>query len=91
MKLSFHLRAWDDYRYWKANDAKMLARVDALISDTLRSPFRGLGKPEPLRENWAGWWSRRIDSGHRFVYRVAGKGDDQVLEIMQCRFHYDRK
>lgn len=91
MKLSFHLRAWEDYGYWKSNDARMVARVDALIADTLRSPFRGIGKPEPLRDSLAGWWSRRITEEHRLVYRVAGKGADQVLEIMQCRFHYDRR
>jgi toxin YoeB len=88
VRLSFHLRAWEDYRFWQANDAKMLARVDSLINDALRSPYRGIGKPEMLRENLAGWWSRRIDREHRLIYRIAGKGDDQVLEIMQCRFHY---
>lgn len=90
MKLSFHLRAWEDYRFWQANDAKRLARVDVLISEAVRSPFRGIGKPEPLRENLGGWWSRRIEGEHRLIYRVAGKGDDQVLEILQCRFHYSR-
>jgi toxin YoeB len=91
VKLGFHLRAWDDYRHWQATDPKMLARLDALIADTIRSPFRGLGKPEPLRETWAGWWSRRIDGEHRLVYRLAGKGEEQVLEIAQCRFHYERR
>ncbi len=88
MKISFHLRAWEEYRFWQANDAKMLARVDALIADTMRSPFKGIGKPEPLRENLSGWWSRRIDGEHRLVYRLAGKSEDQVLAIMQCRYHY---
>ena len=90
MKLSFHLLAWDHYRYWQETDPKMRARLDALLAETLRSPFRGIGKPEPLRDNFAGWWSRRIDSEHRLVYRVAGKGDEQVLEIAQCRFHYGK-
>jgi toxin YoeB len=66
----------------------MLARLNALIQDARRSPFRGIGKPEPLRESLAGWWSRRIDGEHRLVYRVQGNGADQVLEIMQCRYHY---
>ena len=87
MKLSFHLRAWEEYRFWQAHDPRTLARLDALIADAIRSPFKGIGKPEPLRDNLSGWWSRRIDGEHRLVYRVAGKGDDQVLEIMQCRFH----
>ena len=87
MKLGWHLHAWEQYRYWLENDPKVRARIDALIADMVRSPFKGIGKPEPLRDNLAGWWSRRIDSEHRLVYRVAGKGDDQVLEIMQCRFH----
>ena len=88
VKLSFHLRAWEEYRFRQANDPKMLVRLDALIADAMRSPFKGIGKPEPLRENLAGWWSRRIDGEHRLVYRMAGKGDDRVLEIMQCRYHY---
>lgn len=90
MKIAFHQRGWQDYGYWKANDAKMLARVDALITGAMRSTYRGIGKPEPLGENMSGWWSRRLDSEHRLVYRVAGKGEDQVLEILQCRFHYRR-
>ena len=88
MKLSFHLRAWEEYRFWQAHDPRTLARLDALIADAIRSPFKGIGKPEPLRDNLSGWWSRRIDGEHRLVYRVAGKGADQVLEILQCRYHY---
>lgn len=88
MKLVFLPRGWNDYLAWQQADQKMLARLNALIEDMQRSPFRGLGKPEPLRENWSGWWSRRIDNEHRLVYRVIGKGDEQVLEIAQCRYHY---
>ncbi|MCY7280570.1 MAG: Txe/YoeB family addiction module toxin [Sphingomonas bacterium] len=88
MKISFRLRAWEEYRFWQANDAKMLARVDALIADTMRSPFKGIGKPEPLRENLSGWWSRRIDGEHRLAYPLARIIDDQMFEILQCRYHY---
>ena len=88
MKIGFTPTGWDDYLYWQARDSKMLARVNALIQDTQRSPFKGIGKPEPLRESWKGWWSRRIDDEHRLVYRCTGKGDDQQLEIAQCRYHY---
>ncbi|WP_375427689.1 Txe/YoeB family addiction module toxin [uncultured Sphingomonas sp.] len=68
----------------------MAQRLNALIQDTMRSPFRGIGKPEPLRESLTGLWSRRIDHEHRLTYRIAGKGSEQRLEIAQCRFHYDR-
>lgn len=88
MKLSWHLQAWEQYRYWQDNDPKMRARIDALIAAALRSPFRGIGKPEPLRDNLSGWWSRRIDGEHRLVYRLRGKDEEQVLEIAQCRYHY---
>ena len=90
MKVAFLEQGWSDYLFWQGLGAKALGRVNALIEDTKRSPFRGIGKPEPLRENWAGWWARRIDREHRLVYRVSGKGDDQFIEIAQCRFHYDR-
>lgn len=88
MKLVFTPHGWEDYLFWQSNDPKILARVNALLQDSIRSPFRGIGKPEPLRENWAGWWSRRIDGEHRLVYRMVGKGDDQQLEVAQCRFYY---
>ena len=76
---------WADYLYWQDKDRKILARVNELIRDTLRTPFSGIGKPEPLKSNLRGWWSRRITQEHRLVYRV----EDQTLIIMQCRFHYD--
>jgi toxin YoeB len=87
VKISFTPEGWDDYLYWQHADPKVLARINALLQDMARSPFRGIGKPEPLRENWAGWWSRRIDGEHRLVYRVSGSGDEQRLEIAQCRHH----
>ena len=88
MKVGFTTRGWEDYLYWQANDAKIAGRINALIQDCVRSPFNGLGKPEPLREDRQGWWSRRIDAQHRLVYRVTGKGEEQRLEIAQCRYHY---
>ncbi|WGM39289.1 Toxin YoeB [Caulobacter sp. NIBR1757] len=66
----------------------MMKRINKLIRDTLRSPFEGLAKPEPLKGELAGWWSRRIDDEHRLVYRVVGTGEEQQLEIVQCRYHY---
>ena len=88
MKLVFWPTAWADYLHWQAEDPKLLARLNDLIRDCRRDPFRGIGKPEPLGGNLSGWWSRRINSEHRLVYRVSGKGDAQSLEIAQCRYHY---
>jgi toxin YoeB len=88
MRLLWVDEAWNDYLYWQANDANMLARVNELIRDTWRDPFRGLGKPEPLKGDLAGWWSRRLTGDHRLVYRVSGKGSLRQLEIVACRYHY---
>lgn len=88
MKLLFWPTAWADYLHWQADDAKMLDRLNALLKECARDPFRGIGKPEPLGGNLSGWWSRRISGQHRLVYRVTGKGDAQTLEIAQCRYHY---
>lgn len=85
MRLTWLPGGWDDYLHWQEHDRKILARVNELIRDTLRNPFSGIGKPEPLRGNLRGWWSRRITQEHRLVYCVEG----QMLVIMQCRFHYD--
>lgn len=90
MKLQWTEQGWDDYLYWQSNDVDMVAKVNVMIKDARRSPFRGLGKPEPLRNDMAGWWSRRLTQEHRLVYRVTGKGDAQALEIAACRFHYGR-
>ena len=84
MKLVFSENAWDDYLYWQANDAKLLARLNGLIKECARTPFTGTGKPEPLRGALSGWWSRRLTQEHRLVYRVAG----DALHIAQCRYHY---
>jgi toxin YoeB len=90
VNLTFLPIGWEHYSYWAEHDAKMLARINDLLRDVRRSPFRGIGKPEPLRDSLAGWWSRRIDSEHRLVYRLIGKGDNQMIEIMSCRYHYSR-
>jgi toxin YoeB len=88
MKLVFSDEAWEDYQYWADTDRKILRRLNELIEECRRSPHKGRGKPEPLKGDLKGWWSRRITSEDRIVYRVSGKGPDQSLEIAQCRFHY---
>lgn len=88
MKLIFSDHAWADYLHWQQTDAKILRRVNELIKEARRQPFRGIGKPEPLRGDLSDWWSRRITSEHRLVYRVTGTGEGQALEIAQCRYHY---
>ena len=88
MKLLFTERAWADYLYWQANDPKVLRRVNDLIRDVKRDPFRGLGKPEALKANLSGWWSRRVTQEHRLVYRLVGEGEGRRIEIVQCRYHY---
>ena len=84
MNLVFSDRAWDDYQHWQETDRRMLRRVNELLKDIKRSPFDGIGKPEPLRHQLAGFWSRRIDSEHRLVYAVTQSG----IEIASCRYHY---
>lgn len=91
MKLVFSERSWNQYLYWQAADPKTLNRINVLIQDIMRDPFRGLGKPEPLEGNLSGWWARRIDQEHRLVYRVSGKGEAQALEVAQCRYHYSSR
>ena len=88
MKLAFSSQAWRDYQHWVANDRAVLTRVNALIEECRRDPFRGTGKPEPLKNELKGWWSRRINLEDRLVYRVVGTAPNQTLEIAQCRFHY---
>lgn len=80
--------AWQDYLQWQAEDDKILTAINDLIKDIKRDPFRGLGKPEPLKHDLRGWWSRRITGEHRLVYRLQGKDDGQQLVIAQCRYHY---
>lgn len=84
MKLVFSSHAWEDYLHWQNTDKKVLERVNTLIEQTSRNPFKGIGRPEPLKHALAGWWSRRINSEHRMVYRTK----DDRLEIAQLRYHY---
>ena len=84
MILKFAETAWEDYLYWQTADRKTLRRINRLIAAIQREPFSGIGKPEPLRGNWSGFWSRRIDSEHRLVYAVE---HDELL-LAQCRYHY---
>jgi toxin YoeB len=86
MKLLWAQSAWEDYLYWQGGDRDVLQRINALVQDIRRNPFAGIGKPEPLRGDLAGWWSRRITADHRIVYRVLGSGDEQRLEIIACRY-----
>lgn len=88
MKLTFSDNAWEDYHYWRQADAKVFDRLNVLIKEARRHPFKGIGKPEALRGDLSGWWSRRITGEHRLVYRVSGTGDAQAMEIAQCRYHY---
>lgn len=83
--IRFTPAAWDDYTYWQGQDKKTLKRINALIDATVREPFTGIGKPEPLLGNLAGYWSRRIDDMHRLVYAV----EDADLDVIACRGHYD--
>ncbi len=84
MKLIFSEEAWEDYLYWQKTDKKLLERTHALIKDITRSPFEGIGKPEPLMHALAGYWSRRINDEHRIVYKIA----DGSMLIAQLRYHY---
>jgi toxin YoeB len=83
-KLKFTDESWSDYVYWQGQDKKTLRRINALIKAAQRTPFEGIGKPEPLKENLSGLWSRRIDETNRLVYEVA---DDEIC-VISCRYHY---
>lgn len=76
--------AWADYVYWQGQDKKTLKRINKLITDTKRSPFEGIGRPEPLKENLSGFWSRRVDDSNRLVYAV----NDSHITVISCRYHY---
>lgn len=84
MEIVWQQNAWDDYLYWQKNDKQKLKRINELIKDCQRNKFEGIGKPEPLKENLSGLWSRRIDNEHRFVYKI----ENNRLHVVQCRYHY---
>ena len=86
MNIQFTSSAWHDYNWFQKRDLQSLKKINQLIKETMRTPFDGTGKPEPLRENLSGYWSRRINSEHRLVYRVT----DTTLIIISCRFHYNK-
>lgn len=88
MRLVFSSEAWEEYLFWQQTDAEMLVRINELLSECRHHPFKGRGKPEPLKGDLSGWWSRRLTREHRLVYRVSGTGAAQALEIAQMRFHY---
>ena len=84
MRLVWSEKSWEDYLYWQSHDKKILKKINSLIKDIKREPFDGLGKPEPLRYELAGCWSRRITDEHRIVYEI----ENQNINIVSCRFHY---
>ena len=87
INLTFLPDAWEDYIYWQQQDKKTLKRINALIKDMMRDAYNGIGKPEPLRGDLTGWWSRRIDDGNRIVYQL----DGNLLVIAECKSHYHDK
>jgi len=84
MRVVFMSDAWEDYLYWQQHDRSMLKKNNVLIKESMRTPFEGTGKPEALKENLKGFWSRRINLEHRLVYRV----EEDAIYILQCRYHY---
>jgi len=85
MLITFSSHAWEDYTTWLIEDRKMLSKINQLIKDIQRTPFEGIGKPEALKYDLAGFWSRRIDREHRLVYKI----DHDTIIIISCRYHYD--
>lgn len=90
MNFEFTLNGWKDFEYWMDTNAGAVEKIRELLHDIKRNPFQGLGKPEPLKYDLKGYWSRRITGEHRLVYKIEGKkGETQKCYILQCRFHYD--
>ena len=85
MKYVFTSLSWDDYLFWQKNDKNKVKRINELLKDIARNPYEGIGKPEALKFNYAGFWSRRIDEEHRLIFRIV----DDEIQIAKCRFHYD--
>lgn len=90
MKVAFTPAAWDEYVTWQEQDMGLAAKINALIESARRTPFGGIGKPEPLKGALTGYWSRRITGEHRLVYRIVGSGTEQTIAISACRRHYSR-
>lgn len=86
MKIVFSARGWDDYLWWQQQDRKLLKRINQLVQDVIRNGNEGIGKPEPLKHGFQGYWSRRINDEHRLVYKVV----EGELRIASCRYHYER-
>ena len=84
MRLLWEQTAWEDYQFWIDNNKNVLRKINVLIKECQRTPFEGTGKPEPLRQNLSGFWSRRITGEHRLIYKV----ENDILTIVQCKFHY---
>lgn len=84
MKIIWSEKSWGDYLYWQSTDKKMLKKINQLIKDIQRNPFEGIGKPEPLKYQFSGFWSRRISDEHRLVYEIS----ENSIAIASCRFHY---
>ncbi len=84
MIISWAEKAWEDYLYWQSIDRKTLKRINTLLREISRKPFEGIGDPEPLKHQWSGYWSRRIDREHRLVYKVTAEN----IIVVQCRYHY---
>ncbi len=84
MKIIFHPNGWKDYLYWQKTDRKILKKINSLIKEISRIPYEGMGKPEPLKFDLTGFWSRRIDQEHRLIYRV----EENELHVLACRYHY---
>lgn len=85
MRFIFVEESWDDYLYWQKTDKKILTKINDLMKDISRTPFSGLGKPEPLKHKYKGYWSRRITDEHRLIYKI----QDNEIIVAKCRFHYD--
>ena len=89
MNIEFTSHAWEEFQYWMETDEEIVERINSLIKSIRQTPFQGIGKPEPLKYDLKGFWSRRITDEHRLVYQITGqKGKDQKCSILQCKFHY---
>jgi toxin YoeB len=88
MQIIFSKKAWEQFQFWVREDRDIAQKIITLINEVMRNPFKGLGKPEPLRNELKGYWSRRITHEHRLVYKVEGTGADRKVIVVMCRFHY---